>query len=141
MKLSLTRTGVAVAAILALGASAIAAAQTPTYQAPRTSDGKPDFQGFWSNVSLTNLERSGQFKSLTIPEADAKRFETQRLASDARGNARSDPTAGAPKAGQDVGGYNNVYVDAGTTYARINGEYRSSGSTIQEERYSPLILA
>jgi hypothetical protein len=126
MKLALSRTSVAVAAVLALGVSSVAAAQTPAYQAPRTADGKPDFQGFWSNVSLTNLERSGQFKTLTIPEADAKRIETQRIASDARGNARSDPTAGAPKAGQDVGGYNNVYVDAGTTYAKINGEFRSS---------------
>src|SRR5262249_50621575 len=36
------------------------------------------------------------------------------------------PNSGAPKAGQDVGGYNNVYVDAGTSFAKIDGSYRSS---------------
>ena len=96
------------------------------YQAPRTADGKPDFQGFWTNVSLTSLERPGQFKQLAIPEADAKRIETQRAAANARGNDRTDPNSGAPKAGQDVGGYNSFYVDAGSSYAKINGEYRSS---------------
>ena len=96
------------------------------YQPPRAADGKPDFQGFWTNVSLTSLERSGQFKSLVIPEADAKRLETQRAAADARGNQRTDPNSGAPRAGQDVGGYNNFYVDAGTHYGRIKGEIRSS---------------
>jgi hypothetical protein len=122
------------AAALAVVFSAPAFAQTPVaasatapaYQPPRTPDGKPDFHGFWSNVSLTSLERSGQFKALTIPEADAKRIETQRIAADKRGLERTDPNSGAPKAGQDVGGYNSFYVDAGTTYAKINGEFRSS---------------
>jgi hypothetical protein len=113
-----------VGAALALVLAAPAFGQA--YQPPRTPDGKPDFQGFWSNVSLTSLERSGQFKSLTIPEADAMRIEAQRAAADARGNQRTDPNSGAPKAGQDVGGYNNFYVDAGSSYARINGEVRSS---------------
>ncbi len=102
------------------------ASQAPAYKAPRTPDGKPDLQGFWSNVSLTSLERSGQFKSLAIPEADAKRLEAQRAAADARGNQRTDPNSGAPRAGQDVGGYNSFYVDAGSSYAKIKGEYRSS---------------
>jgi hypothetical protein len=111
---------------LATVTAAPALAQIPAYQPPRTADGKPDLQGFWSNVSLTSLERSGQFKSLAIPEADAKRMEAQRAAADARGNQRTDPNSGAPRAGQDVGGYNSFYVDAGSSYAKINGEYRSS---------------
>jgi hypothetical protein len=121
---------------LAIAAAPVALAQTPanqtpanqapTYQPPRAADGKPDLQGFWTNVSLTSLERSGQFKTLVIPEADAKRIETQRAAADARGSLPTDPNSGAPKAGQDVGGYNSFYVDAGTHYARIHGEIRSS---------------
>jgi hypothetical protein len=113
------------AGLIALAIATPAFAQE-AYQAPRTSDGKPDLQGFWTNVSLTSLERSGQFKSLVIPEADAKRLEAQRAAADARGSQRTDPNSGAPRAGQDVGGYNNFYVDAGTHYGKIKGEIRSS---------------
>jgi len=97
-----------------------------TYQPPRTPDGKPDFNGFWTNVSLTSLERSGQFKSLVIPEADAQRIEAGRAAANVRASLPTDPNSGAPKAGQDVGGYNNFYVDAGTHFAKIKGEVRSS---------------
>ena len=115
------------AGLIALSASFAASAfGQESFQAPRTPDGKPDLQGFWTNVSLTSLERPGQFKSLAIPEPDVKRIESQRAAADARGAERTDPTSGAPKAGQDVGGYNNFYVDAGTNFAKIKGEYRSS---------------
>ena len=110
---------------LAIAVAPAALAQA-TYTAPRTPDGKPDFNGFWTNVSLTSLERSGQFKSLVIPEADAQRIEAGRAAADVRASLPTDPNSGAPKAGQDVGGYNNFYVDAGTHFAKINGEVRSS---------------
>jgi hypothetical protein len=112
-------------AAMALALTAPAFAQQ-AYSPPRTADGKPDLQGFWSNVSLTSLERSGQFKSLVIPPEDAKRLEAQRAAADARGNQRTDPNSGAPRAGSDVGGYNSFYVDAGSSYGVINGEIRSS---------------
>src|ERR1700749_4070181 len=113
------------AAALALAFAAPAFAQE-AYKAPRTPAGAPDLQGMWSNVSLTSLERAAQFKTLVIPEDQAKKIEAQRAAADARGSQRTDPNSGAPKAGQDVGGYNNFYVDAGTQYARINGEARTS---------------
>jgi hypothetical protein len=109
--------------LLALAAPAFAQG---AYKAPRTPDGHPDFQGLWSNVSLTSLERPSQFKTLVIPDDQAKKIEAQRAAANARGSARTDPNSGAPKAGQDVGGYNNFYVDAGTQYAKIDGEARSS---------------
>ncbi len=114
------------AGLAALAFAAAPAALAQGYTAPRTADGKPDFNGFWSNVSLTSLERSGQFKSLVIPDADADRIEKARAAADARGSLPTDPKSGAPRAGQDVGGYNSFYVDAGTHYAKINGEIRSS---------------
>ena len=112
-------------AIVAIGAPA-ALAQAGGYTAPRAADGKPDLQGFWTNTSLTSLERSSQFKDLAIPSEQAQKLEAGRAAADARSAQPTDPNSGAPKAGQDVGGYNSFYVDAGTQYATINGEKRSS---------------
>ena len=112
-------------AIVALASAAPACAQA-TYTAPRTADGRPDLQGFWTNTSLTSLERSAQFKDLVIPADQAAKLEAGRLAANIRADAPTDPNSGAPKKGQDVGGYNNAYVDAGLHYATINGEKRSS---------------
>ena len=45
---------------------------TPTgqsYTAPRTPDGQPDLQGFWSNQTYTRLERpNGVDKEFSTPE-------------------------------------------------------------------------
>ncbi|MEZ5937440.1 MAG: hypothetical protein R3C52_04390 [Hyphomonadaceae bacterium] len=118
------------ASIFALAAGMAGApaalAQTGGYEPPRTTSGTPDFQGLWTNVSLTSLERPARFKSLVIPEDQATKLEAARAAADARGAAPTDPNEGAPKAGSNVGGYNNFYVDAGTHFAKINGEVRSS---------------
>ena len=86
---------------LAIAVAPAALAQA-TYTAPRTPDGKPDFNGFWTNVSLTSLERSGQFKSLVIPEADAQRIEAGRAAADVRASLPTDPNSGAPKAARSA---------------------------------------
>jgi len=42
---------------LVIAASITATAQTPAYRAPRTPDGQPDLQGFWTNATYTPLER------------------------------------------------------------------------------------
>jgi hypothetical protein len=119
------KTAISALALFAALAAAPAFAQE-AYTPPRTPDGKVDFQGYWTNVSLTSLERSGQFKELTIPDEQVARLEAARAAADARGNERTDPNSGAPVAGRDVGGYNSFYVDAGSSYARVNGQARSS---------------
>jgi hypothetical protein len=119
------RSILAALALLSAGAPA-AFAQAGGYTAPRAADGKPDLQGFWTNTSLTSLERSAQFNDLAIPAEQAQKLEAGRAAADARSGLPTDPKSGAPKAGQDVGGYNSFYVDAGTQYATINHEKRSS---------------
>ncbi len=49
-------------------ASASQAAEQP-YTAPRTPDGQPDLQGFWTNQTYTRLERpNGVTKALYTPE-------------------------------------------------------------------------
>ncbi len=117
-------TATAIAAALLLAPAALA--QAGGYTPPRAADGKPDLQGFWVNTSLTSLERSGQFKELAIPPEQAAKLEAGRAAADARSALPTDPNSGAPTKGQDVGGYNSFYVDAGTHYATIKGEKRSS---------------
>jgi len=61
-----------VSAVLLI-AVAIADAQAPAYRTPRTPDGQPDLQGFWTNATYTPLERpNGVTKALYTPEeADA----------------------------------------------------------------------
>ncbi len=115
---------VGLALVLALAPAAFA--QSSDYEPPRTQDGKPDLQGMWSNVSLTSLERPANFEALVIPKDTANRMEAARAAANARSEQRTDPNSGAPPKGTNVGGYNSFYVDAGTSYAEINGETRSS---------------
>ena len=50
-------------------AASMPAAQTRPYKAPRTPDGQPDLQGFWTNATYTPLERpDGVNKAHYTPE-------------------------------------------------------------------------
>jgi len=109
----------------------------PSYKAPRTAFGQPDLQGVWSTASLTTLTRNAQNGTagmdLVIPQAkiDQLTFNSYynvRLRND---NERTPETASAGdgKGGGDVKGYNNFWIDPGSEYARVNGEYRSSWIT------------
>ena len=73
---------------LVTAASVTVAAQTSTYRAPRTPDGQPDLQGFWSNATYTPLERpDGVTKALYTPEEAAA--AEKRAA--ARESAQTEP--------------------------------------------------
>jgi hypothetical protein len=68
--------------------SVAAAAQTSTYKAPRTPDGQPDLQGFWTNSTYVPLER---------PKGVTKEFYTADEAAEAikravaRESAQTEP--------------------------------------------------
>lgn len=113
------------AAALALALGGAAHAQS-AYKAPRTAWGAPDFEGVWTNASLTTLERPPQFKTLVLSDEQAKAMEQQRARMMAAQSRPTDPNAPAPAAGQDPGGYNAFWTDPGTTVGRIRGEARSS---------------
>ena len=50
-------------------AASVPSAQTRPYKAPRTPDGQPDLQGFWTNSTYTPLERpNGVTKEFYTPE-------------------------------------------------------------------------
>jgi hypothetical protein len=111
-------------AALALGPAAHAQGAN-AYSPPRLANGHPDFQGRWTNTSLTVLERPADLTSLTLTEEQAMRAARVRNAASDRDNERTDPDAPAPKSG-NVGGYNSFWIDTGTRFGRIGDEYRSS---------------
>lgn len=109
-------------ACLAIGASPSAA----QYTAPRTSFGDPDLQGLWTNASITTLERPSYAARLVIDPEQARAIEAatnNRLSADSR---PTDPSVGAPRAGDDVRGYNTFWLDLGAKLAVVKGEIRTS---------------
>jgi hypothetical protein len=67
--LALTCAGAALAAV-ALGGAA--AAERP-FKAPRTSDGQPDLQGYWTNNTVVPLQRPAAYADRTnLTEAEAR---------------------------------------------------------------------
>ncbi len=57
--------------VLVLWLAAAGVSHAQAYQAPRSSDGRPDFQGVWSSAWLTPLERPAEAKSLVLTDDDA----------------------------------------------------------------------
>ncbi|GAB1266187.1 hypothetical protein [Aurantivibrio infirmus] len=107
------------------------------YEVPRLADNKPDFQGTWTNVSLTYLQRSSRYKSNVLSDEEAEKIEQQTAARSARGLQRTDPNAPAPRAGSNVGGYNSFYLDQGDALSKIDGKYRTTWLTNQEDGQLP----
>lgn len=105
------------------------AAQTDSYSAPRTVDGKPDLQGMWTNNTITPLERPvllADKRFLSEQEQQAMEREVAERA--ALADLPSDPNRPPPTKGQiDLeDSYNNFWFDDGTTVAIYNGERRTS---------------
>lgn len=88
---------------------------------PRTPGGKPDFQGVWTNSSLTRLERVPEFSNLVLTEAEAKGWESEAASIAAADGAPTDQSAGAPKKGEDPEGYNCFWIDPGTRVGKVGG--------------------
>lgn len=91
----------------------------------RTPWGAPDLQGFWSNATLTSLERGADYgdRLVMTPEEIAK------AEGDGAGGNAADPKAarsgakGGPSPSGDAGPY---WTDAANAVMRINGEARAS---------------
>lgn len=113
---------------LGSGAFAPTAAQTSPTQ-PR-----PDLDGFWTNVSLTTLNRPAGVNKLVLTPEEAEQVVAQAsIAGFAPEGAPveqfSDPEAGAPEAGASdfgVKAYDQFWVAPGDRLAVVKGEIRSS---------------
>ena len=101
---------VLVVAVVGLVAVPVSAA---AQEAPRTAWGDPDLQGVWDFRTLTPLERPeelGDKAFLTAEEA------TEREQAEFDRNLRLwEQTPRTAVAGDNVGGYNNFWMDRGTT--------------------------
>ena len=106
----------------------------PNYKPPRTSDGKPDLQGVWSTASLTTMSRGNAGRSganidtLVIPNDQITKFINAAGYTQNRDDSqkRTDPNAGVFTDKNADAGYNAFWIDPGSEFTKVNGEWRSS---------------
>jgi hypothetical protein len=122
-------------ALLALvamsGAASSLAAQAAraAWQVPRTADGRPDFQGNWTNITLTPFQRAEgrgptytweEVRQIEEPDDDCPPNPGTVACGRTPGQGNSDE---ARLSGNE---YNEVYWERGTKIAVVNGEPRTS---------------
>jgi len=94
---------------------------------PRTPDGHVDLQGTYDVATLTPIERPRSANGkLTMTEKEAAGIEN---AERKRVYDRALPSAAdrdAPPIGAPVGGYNNFWIDRGSTVIRVDNTPRTS---------------
>jgi len=98
------------------------------YLPSRTPDGKPDLQGNWTNASITTLERNPRYQKLVLSTDEVVRA-TQGHPQNVRLATDDNLVQGALLDGSDLAqgrGYNAFWIDPGTSFGSINGEYRTS---------------
>ncbi len=99
----------------------------------RTPDGHPDLQGTYDLATLTPLERPAGAKAVLTAEEAAKLEKDVEARKEAAGRAISGDRTAPPKGGDGstgpaggVGGYNNFWLDPGSSFTVVDGERRTS---------------
>ena len=103
------------------------------YIPPRLPDGHPDLQGTYDLATLTPLERPAGAKAV-LSDEEAVRLEKDAAARKEFGERPISADRTAPPKGGDgstgpaggVGGYNNFWLDPGSSYTIVDGEKRTS---------------
>ena len=121
----------------AQGVMSTAAAQSPSsdaavWEVPRTSDGHPDLQGNWTNVTLTPFEREeGRGPVFTWEEVEEIERVTEGCPADpgtvecGREDNQGDGSLSNESRLRGAE-YSEVYWDRGSRVAIVNGEPRTS---------------
>ena len=129
--------GGVLAFVLTSAMSGPMAAQAPKglkpYAPPRMPDGHPDLQGTYDLATLTPLERPASAQALLTAD-EAAALEKEVAARSELGKRPIESDRPAPPKGGDgsvgpaggVGGYNNFWLDPGSSYTIVNGERRTS---------------
>ncbi len=104
----------------------------PGYAPPKTSWGAPDLQGYWTNTSLTGMERPERASGVTVDQREAALLARQHglTAAGAQENVLSpvdEASARRLLADRNTSrGYNRFWMDPGASYAQVKGEYRTA---------------
>src|SRR6266581_4702757 len=134
-KLSLLLVAVLVVAIVCVSVAGQGATSAKKSAAAikRMADGHPDLQGMYDLATLTPMERPAGAKAVLTAEEAAK-FEKGVAAQwEAAGRPITSERSAPPKGGDGstgpaggVGGYNNFWLDPGSSFTIVNGERRTS---------------
>jgi hypothetical protein len=129
----MTRATISAAAMLAvlLAGPAFAQGQAsqPQAAAPKAPNPKElarNFDGVWTNATVTQLERPAAFSQLVVPKAQADAVEKATTARREAANGNSDLSQGAFRDENATAGYNSFWIDSGDGLMRVRGEARSS---------------
>tara|TARA_B110000263_G_scaffold241560_1_gene245941 strand:- start:517 stop:1521 length:1005 start_codon:yes stop_codon:yes gene_type:complete len=111
------------------------------YEPPRTFSGKPDLQGYWTNASLTKMERDPNYEQFglvfpadRVPELTRNHPQVVRQLNDDNQVQGQIPDGSDLAAGR---GYNSFWVDPGSQFAVVKGEVRTSMVTIPDSGVIP----
>lgn len=126
----MTRGWMSAALGLALGLTLLATAPAQAGE-PATPAASPkglarNFDGVWTNATMTQLERGPNFPQLVVPKDKAEAFEKAMAARRDAANGKSDLSQGAFKDENATAGYNAFWIDSGDKLMRVRGEARSS---------------
>lgn len=121
----MTRGSICAGAILAVLLAGPAFAQ-PQAQAAAPKALARNFDGVWTNATVTQLERSAGFSQLVVPKAQAEAVDKATVARREAANSKSDLSQGAFKDENATAGYNSFWIDSGDSLMRVRGEARSS---------------
>jgi len=113
------------------------------YKPPRLKDGHPDLGGFFTNATVSRMDRPSGYP-LILNDEQAASLEGRALFNVRLKTEKAyvDPKTGAPEKGKalpGVGNYDVAYTDPGNAVINIKGELRASYITFPENGRTPAV--
>jgi hypothetical protein len=107
--------------------SAAPRAKAKGWSVPRTPDGHPDLQGVWTNATITPLERPAALAGkATLTDAESVALEKKSAEDLAKVDGASEGPLLAAAGSSGTGGYNVLFIDRGSEFAKVDGVKRTS---------------
>jgi len=131
----MTRGSISAAAMLAVLLAGPAFAQSPGQASQRQAAALNDpasktlarnFEGVWTNATVTRLERPATYSALVVTKEQADAVAKATRARLAAANGTSDLSKGNFQDEDATAGYNAFWIDSGDGLMRVRGEARSS---------------